>query len=481
MKTIAFVSILVAAQSANTSAQSAGEAWQSLAKVDSTAAIELIERNHPGASPALGDRYFQQRLAIARGHVRERLPKVVDHSSYAALMNGLANDFRDGHIWSNPRLSSSQRRWAGLVIARRGGQWIVGAQEAAEGEPQLGGARLESCDGVEADRMARDKLGEFYAHPEVEADMASRAAQLLIDDGNPFVAKPVKCQFATAGGTATVHLRWREIPLRQLEPIVLRSYPRAESAMELSDFDAGKWISIPTFGNAAASLVDKVRQSAGALRAAPMVVLDLRGNSGGNSGYADEIARVLVGDARVAAVTSSASGCSGAYWRVSPDNLKALRNFVEALPEDRKSNWTGELTAMEGASERGEAFAPALPACAPKSIEAGSAPPPRNLPPSTYKGSLILLTDRACFSSCLIAANLFRNLGALHVGEATDMSTRYMEVREIVLPSGLRTFSTLQKVALGIGDFGPYEPTVVYPGPLHEDDRVKAWVAALPR
>ena len=311
--------------------------------------------------------------------------------------------------------------------------------------------------------------------------MASRAAQLLIDDGNPFVAKPAKCQFVTAGGPVALDLKWRDIALRQLEPIALRSYRPAETAMGLSDFAGGKWISIPTFGNAAAELVDRVRESESALRAAPMVVVDLRGNSGGNSAYADEVARVLVGQTRVAAVSSNANQCTGTYWRVSPDNRTALRNFVEALPEDRKPNWTGELTAMERALANGARFAPALPACAASDIAAKSPPPPRNLPPSAYKGRLILLTDRACFSSCLIAANLFRRLGALHVGEATDMSTRYMEVREIVLPSGLRTFSTLQKVALGLGDFGPYAPAVVYPGPLHEDDKVKAWVAALPR
>ena len=481
MKTVAFLSIMIAAQSANAAAQTAGEAWQALARVDSAAAIELIERNHPGAAPELGDRPFQERLAVARRHVGDRLPKVADFPSYAALMNGLANDFRDGHIWSNARLSSPQRRWAGIVIARRGGQWVVGAQEAAEGEPKLEGARLESCDGIPADRLASEKLGEFYAHPEVEADIASRAAQLLIDDGNPFVAKPASCRFVTANGPVAANLKWREITLRQLEPVAQRSYRPAEIALGISDFAAGKWISIPTFGNVAAALVEKVRLEEATLRAAPMVVVDLRGNSGGNSGYADEIARVLVGESRVAAASSNSSQCTGTFWRVSPDNRTALRNFVEALPVDRKPNWAGEMTAMERALANGARFAPALPACAASDIAAKSPPPPRNLPPSAYKGRLILLTDRACFSSCLIAANLFRRLGALHVGEATDMSTRYMEVREIVLPSGLRTFSTLQKVALGLGDFGPYEPAVVYPGQLHEDEKVKAWVAALPR
>jgi hypothetical protein len=49
------------------------------------------------------------------------------------------------------------------------------------------------------------------------------------------------------------------------------------------------------------------------------------------------------------------------------------------------------------------------------------------------------------------------------------------------LPSGLRTFSTLQKVAVGLGDFGPYQPQLVYPAALADTDKVKAWVAALPR
>ena len=96
------------------------------------------------------------------------------------------------------------------------------------------------------------------------------------------------------------------------------------------------------------------------------------------------------------------------------------------------------------------------------------------------KGRLILVTDRACFSSCLIATDIFRRIGALHVGEETDRSTRYMEVREIVLPSGLRTFSTLMKVAVGLSDYGPFSPKVAYPFPLDDSDALKRWVVALP-
>lgn len=149
----------------------AEHAWNALAKADVEAALRLIEDNHPGAALELGDVKFQQALRTARANAEKRLPLVKDFGGHAALLNGLANDFRDGHIMSNALISPSRRTWAGLAIARNGGQWIVGAQEAAPGEPALKGARLIGCDGLDADRLARDHIGTFYAHPGIEADM----------------------------------------------------------------------------------------------------------------------------------------------------------------------------------------------------------------------------------------------------------------------------------------------------------------------
>ncbi len=458
----------------------AGQAWNALARADVEAALALIRDSHPGAAPELGDRQFQERLAAARANAERRLPLVKDYHGHAALLNGLANEFRDGHVWSNPLLSSPRRSWAGIVMARSGGQWIVGAQVKAQGEPDLEGARLLSCDGVEAGRFARERTGTFYAHPEVEADMARNAYTLLLADKNPFVQRAATCRFQLGDGRIVDHrLQWRDVRTASLQEAASRSYRPAQAGLGLSAFAGGHWIELGGLGNEAAQVVEAVRTQQAALRASPMVVVDLRGNSGGNSQYAMDVARSLVGDARVAAADRPTSACSGAFWRVSADNLEALRRFVASLPAERRPEWQAQADDMAEALGAGRTFSPALPACA---REAGNPPPaPARLPPSAMAGRLVLVTDRACFSSCLIAADLFRRLGALHVGEATDMSTRYMEVREIVLPSGLRTFSTLQKVALGLGDFGPYEPRVAYPGPLADTDQLKAWVAALPR
>jgi hypothetical protein len=72
---------------------------------------------------------------------------------------------------------------------------------------------------------------------------------------------------------------------------------------------------------------------------------------------------------------------------------------------------------------------------------------------------------------------LFRALGALHVGEATDFSTRYTEVRGFDLPSGLGTVSTLQKVMFSApARIGPFEPLEYFDGSIDNTAEIERWV-----
>ncbi len=460
----------------------AADAWRQLTTADADAALALITDNHPGAAAELDDRDFQAKLAAARAHVAERLPRVTGYAGYSAVMNGLANDFRDGHIWSRAILAQTRRSWAGLVVIRQAGAWIVGAQDEQSRDPDLDGARVTACDGMPVDRLAARRIGDFYGNPAIEADLASRAPLLLIDDANPFAPRAVTCSFATVKGTTkTVTLNWRPISQSGLEAAIRPAMRAARAGMGVAPFAGGYWIALGTLDDSAQAVVDAVEAQQAALRAAPMVVIDLRGNGGGNSGYADAILTALVGKTRFDALPGMGQ-CSGAFWRASPGNRAALQEF--AAQQKAAGNTQGVAyfdsldrdiaTALQTKAE----FAPALPPCARRTAVAASKPV--KLPPAAMLGRLVVLTDRACFSSCLIAVDRLRALGAEHVGEATNMSTRYMEVREITLPSGLRTFSTLQKVAVGLGDFGPYTPDRAYPGAMDDGDALKAWVAALP-
>ena len=466
-------------------AQEASNPWQLIAKDDALAALELIEDNHPGADPSLGDDAFLERLREARSHVEQRLAKVDSYTAYDALMSGLAADFGDGHIWSTALVEYRYRAWAGIILSRRGGAWVVGAQERGEGKRDLLTHRLVSCDGTAAEEWAKERIGLFRGNPEVEAQLAQSAAWLLLRDGNPYLTRPKSCIFESPHGVRDqIDLDWRQVQLAELEPFIERAEGRRPQAgMGVAPFAGGYWIKLETLNASAAQVVAEVDKLQPELRAAQMVVLDLRGNGGGDSSYAAAIASTLVGAETVAAAARPAAECQGAFWRVSPGNLEMLRGWRDRLEGGDAQSFayvSGLVQDMEAALAEGRSFAPALPACA-SEPSGGTVANAGKLPSPEMKGRLVLLTDRSCFSSCLIAADLFRRLGALHVGEATDVSTRYMEVRQEVLPSGIRTFSTLQKVALGSEDYGPYEPRVNYPGDLADTEEVQRWITQLRR
>lgn len=466
-------------------AQPANEAaahWRGLAEVDGRFALNLIEDNHPGADVAVGDKDFQAQLQTARQHFAERLPQVDSFEGYSALMAGMAADFRDGHIWSRASTQPGRVGWTGLVLGRRGGVWVVLGQEEEADYTSLKGARLESCDGEAAETWAARRIGLFKADPEVEAQLADSGAWLLLDHGNPFLKRPDVCVFRTNEGVSqSVTLRWRREDPETISKALAAVDGRASVGLSVDRIGEGYWISLGTLGAGAADLAAKVEGQAEELRRASWVVVDLRGNGGGNSTISDRITRALVGEELIEA-NRKTPVCSGAHFRASDGNIEALRKLQERIRRDRgdegAAEWMTMVAAIQEARDEGQDFWPALPECARQAslVDSVDGRPVEDAPASAMNGRLIVLTDRYCFSSCLIAVDLFRRVGAEQVGEATDVSTRYMEVRTVTLPSRLRNFSTLMKLALGLDDFGPYAPERVYAGDLSDTAGVRAWI-----
>lgn len=444
--------------------------WRRMAETDSVAALRLINDNHPGARPELGDALFQQRLETAERHVRQRLPEVQSFEGYSAVMAGLAADFADGHIWSRPLVKKTTVQWTGALLTREALAWRVGAFQPQPGMPDIQDARLIACDGVEAETWADTRIMAFVAGAPNEAQRAEAAARLLIDDGNPFLSRPEQCEFETVDGEReTVAFRWSQSLATSVDERIAALQRKPENGYALTARNGGYWIRLSRLDSKAEAVVAAVAAAELQLREAPSVVLDLRGNGGGDSRYGELIASVLFDEARVEAARRRVSDCQGAYWRASPENIEALK--VHAGRNAGMAEVLGEMIeGMEVSASEGKAFWPDLPACAAHADLTDDAPR------APVSRRVVLVTDRYCFSSCLIVADLFRKLGALHVGEATDVSSRYMEVRTVVLPSGLRNFSTLQKVAVGLPDFGPFQPDIPFPGVMADDQALGTWL-----
>ena len=202
-----------------------------------------------------------------------RLPLVKDFGGHAALLNGLANDFRDGHIIVAMRFCSQPARmWAGLIMARSGGRWVVGAQDKAEP------TRFSLAPGCslrrrsDADRFARDRIGTFLAHPDIEADLASACAYtLLLDDQSiPSSSVPVSCRFQARERNRFVDHRAavaRKIWSPRVCSASIGEQPisRGRPGWASPTFAGGHWIALEKLGNDAATVVEQVRARQAAL------------------------------------------------------------------------------------------------------------------------------------------------------------------------------------------------------------------------
>jgi hypothetical protein len=344
-----------------------------------------------------------------------------------------------------------------------------------------------SCDGTPTDQFSRARLGVFRGTWDVASQRVRNTPFLLVDDGNPFLPPAGKCVVRENDVEREVELRWRTIAVTARQERLRDASPIGNAGFAVRRTDPGWWIGLQSLSGRSQTVLDSVAAHATEIRAARWVVVDVRGNGGGNSEWARRLAVLLVGEERTTAamraaereMTGSGSLC-GVSWRASADVEQTLEAYIRdmgpRLGESSIAQWRRDLDSIRVARRQGRDLAPAPRRCETAAVPGGGGA----LPASRMNGRLVLLTDHACFSSCLLFAGLFRAVGALHVGEGTDFSTRYMEVRGFPLPSGLGSFATLQKAAFGMPmRLGPFEPELVYPGMMDDTKGLEMWISRI--
>jgi hypothetical protein len=71
----------------------------------------------------------------------------------------------------------------------------------------------------------------------------------------------------------------------------------------------------------------------------------------------------------------------------------------------------------------------------------------------------------------------YRLLGATQLGETTDATTHYTQVRHATMPSGLSSFSTMQAISPDSPrQIGPFVPHIAFDGDLADSGAVDAWL-----
>jgi hypothetical protein len=474
-----FILALIAALLPLAAAQAQTSVWSRMAEEDLAAADRLLRDNHPGAVPEANDATFLKSLASGRAAAGAIAAGATTYGGYRAALQRFAAAFGDAHISSNATLTA-QRSWPGFLIEQRGDVWQIIARADDKAPPP--GSRLLSCDGRSPDQLAAERIAPFTADWSVASQRVRASRSLLLDSGNPVQPPLQRCTFAApGGGTAEHKLSWRGIGEDELGKQIGTVIHPAPEEVYLRPFDRGYWVRLGTLSGAAVPLLQQVEAQKAALRSAPYVVVDLRSNGGGASFFTDKLARALYGATRVAEVQKkNALAEDMMVWRATPAALKEAQSYVQRLSRVAPSDdpYLLGLSAQRDAIARALAAGKPL-ASAPNLVHL--APEPRDAVRPAPR--VVLVTDRYCFSSCLMGVRLFRALGAVHLGEETNANTHYSNLRTVTLPSGLSTFSTLQAYQPALPrKMGPFRPDVRYDGDLADDtalqERVRLLLAA---
>jgi hypothetical protein len=470
-------------------AQPAANDWPALLEADARAYHAEQAANHPGPYNRR-DPDFRQRLDKALAAALQRARSVSTPGGYMFALREMVASFNDGHMYIgfNDKLDVPGK-WPGFVATYADNAFSVrhvSPEMAAAGLAV--GDRILACEGRNPEALLAELVAPWRGGWMLEANRQRQGWRAFHDLGNPWVKRPASCRIESGGTSREFGLSWTAQP-SDFPTIVTAANANARAPIALRDFSGGTWISAGSFhageGTAAEkalpALVASIAERQAAVRNAPIVVLDLRGNSGGSSDWGAQMARLLWGDTAVDRVSDALGKGVHVDWRATRDNFAAIDEFCGPMMENTQGAspeavaWCRKnIAGLQSAIEAGQPLwrAPDEPATTPG--RRGPGFESRRKP--TY-----LLTDSACGSACLDTVDLWMALGAIPVGRTTNADSDYMEVRDKALPSGLGEFSVPMKVYSGRqrGSGVPVEPVHRFTGDMSDTAALERWISGL--
>lgn len=467
------------------------EAWRAAAESDLEALRTLIREDTPAALDAENP---QMQRWYDRGYreARNRLRRVNDQASYYYLLLGYVTGFRDPHLSLGAQMRLAPASWPGFVTTADGDNVVVFSREEEPTAPAIG-ARLISCDGRTPAAFRARNIYPFSLNPGLAGDRRRSAARIFMDRHNPFGPAPRRCVFEENGARRTFTLNWREVPEGDSywNQYNLASLGPGASFDITTPAEGITWIGVPTLDNGAGeqlqALIDRITSEAPAMRAGRAIVIDVRGNGGGNSEWGVRIARALWGDDIINSIPGDDR--SGAVdWRASTGNRDYIAEFTPELAQQFGADsdivqWAHRAhDGIDAAITRGDAFwRDRDPGDTGEIAASGGYAQQRPTGPSPIPARVYVLSNGVCASACLDFADIILHIpGVQLIGADTSGDGLMMEIRTAMLPSGLVQVGLPMKVyrGRGRGALESYHADVAYNG-VWSDEAVRAWTMQL--
>ncbi len=461
--------------------------WSATLREDVTALHAVIMDSHPGPYDTLNPG-FRAKAEAGLATALQRAEAPTDAGGWWWALRAYVASFDDGHVQMGLKESGGfPTRWPGFLTNDKGGDQIVMTRDETDADTPPVGARLIDCDGVSADQLGADRIGAFRGRWFLESQHVLYGDWLFMNASNPWTPEMRNCRFEVGGQTRGWTLNWRPIATDDLSARRQALSGRGDYEFGLKTLDdGGVWFSAPSFnGNpgsdayaALTPLMEEMKTRQTELRAAPYVVLDLRGNGGGSSHWSELVAQALWGDDWMA--SHQLPAIEAIEWRASDDNLKAIQAYFDewtaANADAQRINWARRIIdGMTAARAAGQPYwRDGNDQTAPEEA--------RPAPTRVVRGPVFVLTDAGCGSACLDAVDLWKAMGGIQIGRETSADTVYMDVRGDELPSGLVQIAIPMKVWRGRqrGNNEPQRPAHVFDGDMTDTAALQAWVRTLP-
>lgn len=390
-------------------------------------------------------------------------------AGYYYALSYYARGFHNGHIFID--IGKVPYLYAGLLLRYENGKYVVQKRdERYRLLPPLNSVLL-SCDGRSVQEIIDRDIIPYRYTPNLEASY-SKVARDMFFDANPFRVYANECKFEVEGKEKTFPIYWQKISSAGY-PSIMKNL---RSMRKLSTKKFGKnglWITIPTFfpDTKQSVVFEKIIATASSYRNYNPIVLDVRGNGGGNSSWGTRLLFALYGKSFIYHITSQKNDGFNVF-RVSKENIDRISWIVRLYPEQKPV-----LLQMQKAKAAGDTLVTIID-CEDDNKQKNNLTTQES---SLFSNQLYYLTDYVCFSACLnVADDVFSLPNTTHIGLPTDADSAYTVNNNVVLAGGAN-FEYNMAVQRGRirGENVPYIPKYRYNGDINDTAKLMQWVQTI--
>ncbi len=474
-----------------------------------TEQLDFIHHSIGEVHPAILDKEaieFNQWYKEGYESAKKMIPVVKDATDVNALLQFYVLGFKDAHlnvgnnydglkIGENRidliKIPNKKPSWLGWTVEKTTeGYRVDYAGAEVKGVPPIGSVWL-SCDGKSIDEIVEAKIAPFVDRRRGLMVAENKiAASLAIDHSAlPSFKRPSfnTCEFKLADGSFQRYVpQWQNLAPSDrpnIKPLAKRARPR----QELHDLGDGiYWLNASDFMLSSADAFNNHQQiltQLANIESPQLIVLDVRGNSGGGSKIGHQILISLF-DKNVEylpyQISLKRGGVNEAYWRLSKPTYDS---YVELAAQMKKSRGESDADVVQFSALL-HRFAKGMEAgqeLMAQSELMGSVPSEEQIVQGAQwqvNTKVALVTDEHCVSACLDFVDLVKQIPSLiHFGRATNADTVYTQVTRLTGPENLSVVIPMKKWSHRLrADNQPYVPDVTYEGDINDTKTLQPWV-----